>query len=252
MSARDKMRLATACFFVVAIILVWLAYNGGTYTIEITQQEAQERIDAALTQRAATEPKNFNVESVRVWFENNQILIDASVTAEVKSRAVHADIHGTGTSEYRGGAFYFHPTSPIRFTNVKVEKKESAGRFFAKTRELIKQRFEQFAAEHGFEDITETFKAEFQEWVSATAQKTLASLLSRHPIYTIKNTPKGFAIKAVLEKVEVVGDKLEITLSLVQLGYTIFLSVLFIVIAIGMMAFLIANPEWGLVLALLG
>jgi len=51
-----------------------------------------------------------------------------TLQAEIKTRAVHADVHGTGTPEYRGGALYFHATSQIRFSNMRVEKKENAGR----------------------------------------------------------------------------------------------------------------------------
>src|SRR3989344_7488147 len=91
-----SMQFATAGLFVAALVCVWLAYNGGTYTIAITDQEAQERIIAALEKRAAGDHKPVSVESVHVFFIDNQIRIDAKISGLVKGRAVWADIHAVG------------------------------------------------------------------------------------------------------------------------------------------------------------
>ncbi|MBI4067867.1 hypothetical protein HY413_00475 [Candidatus Kaiserbacteria bacterium] len=147
---------------------------------------------------------------------------------------------------YRSGGFYFLPTAPLDFKNVKVEKVRDGTGFFSKTRELLKKKAEEFAIEHGWEDGLKTFKAEFQEWLLAVAEKGIARALTTHPIYTLKNDLKGIAISAVLEKVEMSDDKLVVTLSLVQFGYTILISVLFLLLVFGMAAFLFTNPEWGL------
>lgn len=251
MSRQLKIWSTAVVLLLAAVVIAWFAYNGGTYTITITQKEAQERIDTALVRRAATGPQKIEVQSVLVSFANSEIQIDASISGQVRSRVIHADVHGTGMPSYRSGAFYFHPTSPIRFSNVTVEKKENTSPFFKKTRELLKQKAEEFAQKHNLDELERTFKTEFAEWASATAQKILTERLERHPIYVLKNT-KGFAIRAVLEKVEMVGEDLKVTLSLTQLGYTIFVAIALLALTILLIVLVCSNPDAVIVIALFG
>jgi hypothetical protein len=216
--SRSGKRIAAACFLLVGGLFAWLAYNGGEYLVDITQQEAQERIDAALRQRADDQSKNIAVESVNVGFADNQIRIETKVVARFKGRTIAADFEGWGAPIYRDGAFYFHPTSPVRLLDVRIEKPDGA------KSSGLKQRIEKFAADHGLDEVAESVKAEFGRWASAAAQKTLEKAFSLKPIYVLKDNAKGLVIKAVLEKVEVVGDRLKITLSLVQLGYAMAVS----------------------------
>ncbi|QGM45967.1 hypothetical protein [Methylocystis heyeri] len=230
--SRSGKRIAAACLFLVGGVFAWLACNGGAYLVDITQQEAQERIDAALRQRAA-ESKNIDVESVKVRFADNQIGIDARVAARFKGRTITAEFEGWGAPIYRDGAFYFHPTSPVRLLDVGIEKPDGA------KSSGLKQRIEKFAAEHGLDEVAESVKAEFRQWASAAAQKTVEKAFSLKPIYVLKDNAKGVVIKAALEKVDVVGDRLEITLSLVQFGYAMGISAacLLAAVALGFLSF---------------
>jgi hypothetical protein len=224
--SRKTKRIAAAGLLIVAAPFAWLAYNGGVYRVEITEQEAQQRIDAALRQRAADESKNIDVESVDVRFADNRIRIAARVAARFKGRTVAADVAGVGEPIYRDGALYFHPTSPLGFSEVSIEKADGAAKFPGRTVERLKEKAERFAAEHGLGDVVEAARAEFRQWAGAAAQKTLERAFASRPIYVLKDNAKGLVIKAVLEKVEVVGDRLKITLSLVQLGYAMAISAL--------------------------
>ncbi len=231
---------------VAACIIAWFAYNGGTYTAVFTADEVQQRIDAVNEQREASEPKGLHVGSAHVVFVEGRVLIDVTLWDVVKGRLVQVDAHAEGSPEYRGGAFYFHPTGPVRFTHMKIEREGSGGsHLFARTTEVFREKFAQFVAKHQLEDLTAAFKADFDEWVSAKAQKKLTAVLTRHPIYTLKNTLPGIAIRAVLDKVEVVDGTLHITLSLAQFGYSIFLAVTILLIAIVIGALMVTNPEWG-------
>ncbi len=230
-------RIAAGCLLLVAVIFMWIAYNGGTYTIEITQQEARAHIDAALRQRAADESKNLNIESANLRFVDNRIRIDARISARLKGQAIEADVETTGEPIYRDGKFYFHPTSLIRFSEVRIGKADGDGKPLGRTAELLKQRVEKFAAEHGLGDVTEALKAEFRQWASAAAQKTLETAFALKPIYVLKDNANGVVVNAMLDKVEVVGDKLEITLSLVRFGYSIAIAAACLLLAIGLVAF---------------
>jgi hypothetical protein len=227
LSAGSRKRIAAAGLVIVAALFGWLAYNGGLYRIEITEQEAQERIDAALKQRAADEAKKINIDAVSVRFADDRINIHATVAARFKGQIISAAIEGTGEPIYREGAFYFHPTAPISFTNVGIEKADGG----AKSINRLKEKIERFAAEHGLDNVAEAVTAEFGRWASAAAQETLAKAFSLKPIYVLKENTKGLVVKAVLEKVEVVGDRLEISLSLIRLGYAMAASAVCLLLA---------------------
>jgi hypothetical protein len=227
---------------VTAVVVAWFAYNGGTIPIEFTEQEAQERLDAALAKRAEGDPKILKIDSAIIHFIDNKLEIDGSVTGEWKNRVVHADIHGIGTPEYRGGSIYFLPSETVTFSNLTIEKrKEGDGGpvFFSRTMDALKKRTSQFIEEHDLTDLTEAFKADLKDWLVASAEKVVTEVLSRHSIYTVKNTPKGIVIKAVLEKVTIAGNKVIATLSFAQLGYTIIVALLLAILGIGLIAFLL-------------
>ena len=247
MTTRHKVQALAGVLFILVPIIGFFAYNGATLRKEITTEEAQQRINDGLEKRALSEQR-VNVESVTVRFADDKIYVNAKASGIVRKRKLTAEVDAVGVPEYRSGGFYFLPTAPLNFKNVKVEKIEPSTGFFSKTKELLKKKAEAFVVEHGWEDALQTFKVEFQEWVVATAEKGVTNALTKHPIYTLKNDMKGFAISAVLEKVKMADDKLVLTLSLVQLGYTIFISLVCLVVVIGMVAFLIMNPEWGMLI----
>jgi hypothetical protein len=219
LSAPSGKQIAAAGLLIVAALFGWLAYNGGVYRIEIAEQEAQARIDAALKQRAADESKDVKIDSVNVRFADNQMRIDAKLAARFKGLTIGADVEGTGEPIYRDGAFYFHPTSPIRLSDVKIEKAGGV-----KTVTGLKEKMERFAVEHGLDDAAGGFTAEIRQWASAAAQNIVEKAFSSKPIYILKDNAKGLVVKAVLGKVEVVGDRLEISLSLVRWGYAMAIS----------------------------
>ncbi len=243
MSSRSKARLVVLGLFLIAVLVGWFAYNGGTYTVVITQQEAQTQINMALEKRAAQE-KSFKIESVKVWFENNQIKIDAKVSGKVRNRIVSTGIHGEGVPEYRNGSFYFRPTVPVEFSKPQVDKIDTGKKAFSPTKELLKKKAEQFVAKHGLDEIARTFKYDLEVWTTRVVQEHITIALSEYPLYTLEGG-KGIAIKTVLERVDVVGDKLHVTLSGIRLGYTIVIAALLLGGAIGLAIFLIKNPGFG-------
>ena len=89
----------------------------------------------------------------------------------------------------------------------------------------------------GWEAAAESFKAEFQMWISMKAQRAVALALAQRPVYRLKNDVKGFLIKATLERVEISGDKLVVTFSLVQIGYIIFVSIMCLIMTMSVIVF---------------
>jgi len=250
MSKRLVTWLTAAGLLLTAVVVGWYSYNGGTYVVRIKAAEAQARVDAMLARRAESGPRSINVSNVVVVFADDQVYIDAHVTGTKLGRKVQTDIHAVGKPRYSGGSFYFTPTAPVEFKNAKVEKVESGKKpFFEKTRELLKKKVDVFIIEHGYEEVVTSFKSEFEEWAKDIVQQFIATELPKYPLYTFKNDFKSIAVKAVLEKVETVGDELQATLSLTQFAYSIFLAVMFVLIAFGMIGFLVACPGWGLLLA---
>ena len=259
MSKRTAVRWAIAVLFFAAMLVGWFAYNGGTYTIVVTQEGAQAKLDAQLAHFAAQTQKPKHLErvvfdSARVQFVDSEVVFDASISdtlAHLANRTIRADVHATGGVEYRNGALYVHPTSMPRFTNVFTHK-EGRSVPFAKTLHLVGEKMKQFAAEHGWEEIGQTFTAEFEVWRDEHALKALSTMLDQYPVYTLKDSGTQLVVRAVLDKVEVVDNMLHVTLSVAQFGYSLLLALGFFVVACGLLGILIMNPELGLAFMLLG
>jgi len=250
MSKRTGVWALSVLMVVVAALVGFFAYNGTTKEFRFTTEQAQTLLNASLEKRALDE-KSVTVESAKVAFINDTVVIDATANGEKKGRKLRADVHAVGKPEFRDGSFYFHPSEKPVFSNVTLEKVESKPGPFARTQELLKGRVEQYVTDHNFENLVESFKADFKDWVVGVAEKGVETALTRRPFYTPKNDLKGFVIKAAVEKVEVIGDTLVVTVSLTQILYTIFISILMIAAAVSFLVFLIANPEWGVALAII-
>jgi len=250
MSKRAGMWLLSALLVVISLVVVFFAYTGGSKKFEFTTAEAQTLLNASLEKRALNE-KSINIESATIIFSNNAVIIDATANGKIRNRTVRADVHAVGKPDYRNGSFYFVPTERPRFNNVKVEKTEKKPGMFDRTKEKLKQKVEELLAKHEWDDLTETFKADFKEWTLNFAEKEVERQLTKRPIYTAKDDLKGFVIKASVEKVEVVGDRIVVTVSVMQILHTIFIALVMLVSVIAIVVFLVMNPEFGITLALL-
>jgi hypothetical protein len=227
---------------IAAPLIAFYAYFGGTYTYHMNTTEAQQRLDAML-KRNQKDPKVV-FEDAKIRFERDLLVIDGTAHALALRRTFMADVHAEGRPDYRGGSFYFKPDSTPRFTNIKMEKVEGRGGFFKNFREKGRE----WIAKHGYEDLVEEFKADFNAWVKERGEAAIVSLLSSHPLYTLPNDAKGYFAQAVLEKFEVVGDQLHITISLKAFAWTIFLAISVAVLSVGIIIFLLRNPEFGIAL----
>ena len=260
MMKRTSLWWLVAILLLVGGLLVWFAYNGGTYTIVVTQEEAQAKLDEQLARFAAQTPKPKHLEhvvfeSARVQFVDGTVVLDATISdtlVRLGNRMIRADVHATGGVEYRDGALYVRPTSMPQFTNVFMTKEGAQASSFAHTKQLVKEKIREFAEKHGWEEIGQTFIADFKAWRDEHALKALSTLLDHHPVYTLKDTSTQLVVRAVLDKVEVVGDTLHVTLSVVQFGYLLFWAFGFVVAAVVLWGILIAYPELGLPFMLLG
>lgn len=246
MDKRTVTKLVAIVLFIVAGALGFFAYNGSVLPpITVTTEEAQQRINAALEKRALEE-KRVNIEAATVQFVDNHIVVFAKASGIVRGRTVHADIRAKGVPEYRNGAFYFKPTERPHFENVTVERENKPGLVPKGVRDLVKKKADAVIEKHGLEPLAEELKNEFRNWVVSVAEKGAERALTQRPIYVLKDDVKGIVVKAVLEKVEVVGDKLIITLSLVQLAYSIFAALFMFAIGVVIVVGLAMSPGWAL------
>ncbi len=228
-------------FFLAAALIAWFAINGGTYTIVITQQEAQQQMDVALAKRALENPK-LAVSDATVAFVDDHLILDAHVMGFFLNRVTATDIHITGSPNYRSGSFYFYPNTPIEFNNTKISKTTTLP-LNSKWEEDLRMRLHRFAEKHDLEDLTNTFKKNFTKWASTEASPIMIAFLDRHPVYTMKNDYKGLAVRAIVSKVQVVDSTLHVTLSVSQLGYSILLALVCICVTGFLLFALFNNPE---------
>jgi len=249
MAKRSMLRGLAYLACIVAAVIVYLAINHGRIQIELTTEEVQQKINAALEKRALEE-KSVNVESAVVTFVDSSLVIKARASGILKSRMITAEITAKGTPEYRGGSFFFKPLERPKFDNVKIERVEKKGGFFSeKTKDLLKKGGEAVLKKFDLEPLAESLKDDFKQWTVSVAERGAEAALTKRPIYTLKSDFKGMTVRSVLEKVEVVGEKLVITLSLLQLAYNVVVAIILLVIALGIAFFLLRYPGWGLVLA---
>lgn len=229
---------------IVAPLIAFYAYFGGTYTYRMNAAEAQQRLDAMLDKRNQKDPKVV-FEDAKIRFERDLLVIDGTAHALALRRTFRADVHAEGRPDYRGGSFYFKPTSTPRFTNIKMQKVDGRGGGFLKN---IREKGREWIAKHGYDDLVEEFKADFNVWAKERGEAAIVSLLSSHPLYTLPNDAKGHFAQAVLEKVEVVGDQLHITMSLKAFAWTIFLAIGIALLSVAIIIFLLRNPNFGITL----
>lgn len=258
MRKRTAWLLSTG-LLVLAGIIAFFAYSDGRLKMKVSTAEAQSRIDAALAKRTETDQgKKVRVDSAVVQFLDDKMHVRAEVSGETKGRKVKTTIHTSGLPEYRSGGFYYKPSS-IEFKNLMVEKTESKPGIFDKTKKAlaekkkgVKEKLDEFAAKHGWDTQLDAFRTDLQTWISGQAEAVAITALTNYPLFTPKNDRNGFLIKAGLEKVEVVGDELVITLSLVQFGYTILIAVFVVLLVIGLIAAMFMFPEFFIVVGTLG
>jgi hypothetical protein len=256
MSKRNGMWALVALMALAAVVIGFFAINGTTKEFVFTTAEAQALLNANLEKRALDE-KTVNVESATVLFQDSKVIIDATVDGRKFGRKVRADVHAVGKPRYDKGAFYFTPTEKLVFSNLKAEKAQKDPGVFSKTKERAKEVFKKQAdkviTKLGLEDevsewqeVADTFRSEFQGWIVGVAESQVEKVLTRRPIYTSKDDLKGFAIRAAVQKVEVVGDRLVVTVSLTQILYSIFIAIMLVLAAVALVVFLFRNPRFGL------
>ena len=202
--------------------------------------EAQQRLDATIDKRNQKDPKVI-FENAKIRFERDLLVIDGTAHAVALRRTFMADVHAEGRPDYRGGSFYFKPVATPRFTNIKMEKVDGRGGYAQSFREKGKA----WIAKHGYEDLVEEFKADFNLWAKERGEAAIVSLLSSHPLYTLPNDAKGHFAQAVLEKIEVVGEHLHITISLKAFAWTIFLAIGVAALSVAIIIFLLRHPDFG-------
>ena len=232
------------------IVLGVMSYSGGTYDYKVTTHMAQEQIDAALKRPMTGAFRDLKFSNPVVRFADGKVYVQVHIEGVIHKflvkRQVQADVFAVGKPDYHQGGFYFLPTETIRFENAKIERVE--GGAFERTKELVKKHLE----ESSWGDVLKEFKPEFEVWFKDIAQKALSTALAEHPFYTLKNDLKGFEIKAVLEKVQVVDDVLHITLSIAQLANTIMWALFVLVCAIGFTCLFFMRPELFMIAAIAG
>ena len=222
-------------WLVVALLLaggVALMLWSGETTLSLTQEEIQSGVDAGLGKDfpvkgpAQAIVKSLRADSAKALIHDGRIdfLIDATGVLR-NDKTFSVSVFAAGAPRYEDAAFYFEPEK------IEVKNLAFAG---ATPGELIAR----FAERHGLRDPAEQFlegeAKRLQQLVAPIAAGLAKEILAHRPIYRLRDDMKGMLIKSSLQTVRVAGDRLDITVKLLQFGARAMLGALFLIVAIAL------------------
>jgi hypothetical protein len=166
----------------VVLFLVSLPSQAITYTIEVTEQELQQKVEAMMP----IEKKKY---FVKVTLSDPQVdLLEESNEIGLRTQI---NISGPGVSE-----------SGVANIKGSLEYKKKEGAFYLHNPSIIDLNFE-------------TLSNEMTEMVMKLAKKALVKATAKRPVYRFKDDKlKDQMAKAVLESIAVENERLKVTLKL--------------------------------------
>lgn len=237
----NKRKLAWGAIAIALVISVigaaWTFF--GVDEIAMTQAEVQAKIDAKLPY---TSPNGVQVSGVNLDLSGDKIGLTVHSQAERFHMRFDIDAATRGTLVFNvaEGAFYFHPDT-LKVIDAKADD-VSVGTKVGTMLDKLR--------------ISSTDKAQIMSVAEGLAQSAIqhsAELWLDHmPVYKLPHTGKGYVVRAFLKDVTVKDGKIIAHLSLWQFTKTVALFMLALAASIGLAVALIANPEWGLAILVLG
>jgi hypothetical protein len=228
-----KRKWAWTATIAAAIIAVagacWSVF--GVHEISMSQADIQTKID----EKMPASQKGVTISNAK---------IDLSATTKFNTEyRMNTATRGTLRYDHSRGAFYFVPEE------LKVSDIQANG---ASVAEKVGGFIDKWVDSKKIQDNKAELAAKAEDIAQGLVQKTAASVLERVPVYKLKDDFKGYVVRAVLSDVEVKDGHVIAHLSLWQLTKTVLVFAFAFVVAIGFMVALIANPEWGIPLLLIG
>jgi len=203
----------------------------GSHTVTLSENEIQKRITAQLPK----EHRGVTVQQVHIELSDGELT--ALVTMEGKKGGQTFDLvismRGTPVYESRDGEFFFKPR------DVQVREFHFRGE---KPSELVARLATRYLTNRGAQRLAADVAPKVDAWISESAERTAMFVLTRMPVYRLKDDGKGYIIKSSLESISVTSEGVSITFSLWQLTISVGIILLFVLAAIGLMIAMTNNP----------
>jgi hypothetical protein len=214
----------------------------GTHEITMTQAELQQKID---TKMPYTTQNGVTVSNVKLDLSGDKIglSVDASATKLGTEFLIGAQTSGNLRYDNASGAFYFSPDT------LKMTRMEANG---TKVSEKVGAFIDKWVDSKKILDNKAELTTAAEEIVHTMVQKSAETVLTRVPVYTLPNDLKGTVVRAFLKDVEVKNGTIIAHLSLWQFTLNVIAFLFVLVIAIGLTIVLLANPELGTALLIIG
>ncbi len=240
MTKRKLAWLAAIAVTLVAVVGIgWSVF--GVDQISMSQADIQARID----EKMPVTKKGVTVSGVKLDLTDDKInlALDASTTKFKTEYSMHTTTRGTLRYDHGRAAFYFQPEE-LKITELKANGSNVADK--------VGGFIDKWVDSKKIQDNKAELAAKAEEVAQSLVQKSAEAVLEHVAVYKINNDFKGYIVRAVLTDVEVKNGNVIAHLSLWQLTKTVAVFFITLLIAIGMMIALIANPEWGIPLLIIG
>ncbi len=219
--------IAVALLFFVAIVFAVFVPS----TVRLSQAQLQNVFSLHL-------PKQFDgvvMERGAVNFEDDRVLLGLSMRGKKFGKAFSLTMSATGQPDYdpMTGSFYFRPTA------IKVEEFTTG---VSISEQLANASDRYLPGNVGAKNLGVDIGKVIDQRLPKLAEQTAVTALNRMPIYTLPNTMKGFATRAVLDSVKIVNNELVISFTLWRLTWWVITMVLICFAAIGLLYALVRHP----------
>ncbi len=244
MRRRHLFWAVAAILTVVAVAFLFTVF--GTHQITLTEAQVQERVAPQVGKefpvggKAGLLIKAVTIKNAEVDIGDGRVSVLFTVDGSLRlDKQFTLTAFAVGVPTYAGSAFYFKPD--------KVEVREFA--YQGNTPgEAIKNFADKYITNEGIHDFVADSADKVEEWVTDLAQAAAVHTLDKRPVYELKDDFKGFVISSALQSVEVKGDTLVVTFSLLQLTISALIGLLILAAAVALTVGLLMNPEIGLAL----
>jgi hypothetical protein len=236
----NKRKLAWISVIVLGVLaVVGLCTVFNKHTVTFSEQDIQQKINAQLSKDRRNQ--TINVRNLRIKFLNDQIHLNLDMEGKKLGQPFEINVFTIGTPQYdsRKGEFYFRPQS-ITIESFTFKRSGSISNAIAGSAE-------RYVSNKGLKNLVTDAAPKVEDWIKTTAEKASIFTLEHMPVYRLKDDVKSDVARAVLESVDIDGDKLVVTFSFLQLTKFVGAGILGVFVVIAIMTMLIMDPKWGLV-----
>jgi hypothetical protein len=238
---RTWIKVTAAVLFLGAAASLWTLFS--THTVSLSQGEIQAQVDKQVGKEfpvkgvTSAMVKKTVLEGAKVVIVNNRLGADIDVKGVMRGgKEFSLSVSSTGAPKYQEGAFYFLPE--------KVEVTRFAYQGGTPT-EILAGLSKRYLSDAKAQTFVSDVAVKVEGWMTSAAESAALQVLGKNPVYKLGTDVKGMVVRSSLESVKIEKDRVLITFSLWNLTVTVFIGLICLVAAIGMMIGLVKNPGWG-------